>query len=132
MIQINPKNSVPIYRQVVDQVKRMVMTGQLESGDQLESVSSLSQRVKVNPMTISKAYSILVQEGVAERRRGIGMFINEMEPETVAAERRELLAGALEKAAVLAVQMGVSEKSATDQLLKQMEHYKAQSKGKSS
>lgn len=132
MIQIDPKNSVPIYRQVVDQVKRMVMTGQLKPGDQLESVSSLSQRVKVNPMTISKAYGMLVQDGVAERRRGVGMFINELDPRSAAQDRHDLLSGALEKAAVLAVQMGVSEDKAAQQLLKQMSHYKSRTGGKNS
>ncbi len=65
------------------------MTGQLQPGDQLESVKSLSQRVKVNPMTISKAYGMLVQEGVAERRRGVGMFISAVESQTAEKDQQE-------------------------------------------
>ena len=93
MIQIDPKDGVPIYRQVMDQIKLQVMTGKLMPGQQLESVSSLSGRLKVNPMTISKAYGFLVEEGVVDRRKGVGIFVAEVDQTAADENRRQLLSG---------------------------------------
>ena len=70
LIDIDVHGGVPIYRQVIEQVKRLILTGQMGEGEQLESVANLSSRLKVNPMTISKAYNLLVHDGVLERRPG--------------------------------------------------------------
>ena len=112
MIQIDPKDGVPIYRQVMDQIKLLVMTGKLVPGQQLESVSSLSGRLKVNPMTISKAYGFLVEEGLVERRRGVGIFVADMETEQAEANRHQVLSDALGDTAALTVQMGVPHQEA--------------------
>jgi GntR family transcriptional regulator len=65
----------PIYKQIVDQVRRMVASGQLSAGDELPSVRDVAQSLAVNPMTISKAYSLAEAAGILERRRGLGMFV---------------------------------------------------------
>ncbi len=75
LFHIQSSTGIPIYRQVVEQVKRLIASGQLESGEHLPSVRQLAVDLAVNPMTISKAYSQLEQEGLVERRRGIGMII---------------------------------------------------------
>lgn len=108
MIQIDPRDSVPIYRQVMDQVRLQIASGQLAPGDQLEPVNGLSSRLRINPMTVSKAYGYLVEEGVVERRKGVGIFVAEVGPDQLAATRDDLLSGALRDAAALAVQLGVS------------------------
>ena len=112
MIHIDPKDGVPIYRQVMDQIKLQVTTGQMVPGEQLESVASLSRRLKVNPMTISKAYGFLVEEGIVERRRGVGIFVAEREQEVAEETRQKVLSEALGDAAALAVQMGVPHQQA--------------------
>lgn len=66
---------VPIYRQIVDQVRRQIAGGQLHTGDELPSVRAVAQEHAVNPMTVSKAYSMLETEGLLERRRGMGMVV---------------------------------------------------------
>lgn len=108
MIQIDPSDSVPIYRQVMDQVRLQIASGQLVPGDQLEPVSGLAARLRINPMTVSKAYGYLVEEGVVERRKGVGIFVAEVGPDQLAATRDHLLSGALRDAAALAIQLGVS------------------------
>jgi GntR family transcriptional regulator len=108
MIQIDPSDSVPIYRQVMDQVRLQIASGQLAPGDQLEPVNGLSARLRINPMTVSKAYGYLVEEGVVERRKGVGIFVAEVGPDQLAATRDDLLSGALRDAASLAIQLGVS------------------------
>lgn len=114
MIRINPNDGTPIYRQVIDQVKMMVVTGQLQPGQQLESVASLAARLKINPMTISKAFSALVNEGVVERRRGVGIFVMEVNALQAEQDRRRVLKEALDEAAALVVRMGLEADQAVE------------------
>lgn len=79
MFILNPQSGIPIYRQLVEQIKRLVAAGQLSPGSELPSVRELALEHSVNPMTISKAYALLEAEGLLERRRG--------KPMTVAAGR---------------------------------------------
>jgi len=130
LIQIDTHGGVPIYRQIIDQVRRQIMTGHLEAGDQLESVQSLASRLKVNPMTISKAYSFLVQEGLAERRRGVGLFVATIARNQSRQTKRELLAEALQEAAALAVQMDIPDAEASDLLAQHLRSFRAQKGGR--
>jgi GntR family transcriptional regulator len=68
-------SGVPIYRQIIDQVKMHVATGKLSPGLFLPSVRHVAQELEINPMTVSKAYSLLEREGVLESVRGKGMRI---------------------------------------------------------
>ena len=124
MIHIDPRDGTPIYRQIIDQVKRMVMTGGLGPGDQLESVASLAARVRVNPMTVSKAYSALVDAGVLERRRGVGLFVAAAVDRTTRDDREELLDRELRSAAALLVQLGIDETEAARRLREQMNTFR--------
>jgi len=72
---LKPQSGIPIYRQILDQVRRMVASGQLAPGAELPSVRDLALEHAVNPMTISKAYSLLEAEGVLERNRGRPMTV---------------------------------------------------------
>lgn len=80
MFILNPQSGIPIYRQLLEQVRRMVASGQLAPGAELPSVRELALAHAVNPMTISKAYSLLEAEGLLERNRG--------KPMTVASQSR--------------------------------------------
>ena len=75
MFILHPGSGVPIYRQLVEQVRRLVAGGQLQPGAELPSVRELAVTHAVNPMTVSKAYSLLEAEGVLERRRGKAMTV---------------------------------------------------------
>jgi GntR family transcriptional regulator len=72
---LNPNSPTPIYRQLVEQIRRMVAGGQLPVGTELPSVRELALQNAVNPMTISKAYSLLEGEGLLARQRGKPMMI---------------------------------------------------------
>lgn len=124
MIHIDPNDGVPIYRQIIDQVKRMVMTGNLVPGEQLESVAHLAARVKVNPMTVSKAYSALVDGGVLERRRGVGLFVTSAADASTRDDRSELLDRELREAAALLVQLGIDETEAARRLQDHMKRFR--------
>ena len=73
LIQTN--SNVPIYRQLVDQVQRLAASGRLKPGERLPSVRQLAEELAINPMTVSRAYNLLEQDGLLERRRGIGMVL---------------------------------------------------------
>ena len=73
--QISTSSGVPIYRQLLDQVKTQIATGRLEQGVFMPSVRQVAEELEVNPMTVSKAYSLLEKEGVLEFIRGQGMMV---------------------------------------------------------
>jgi GntR family transcriptional regulator len=75
MFILQPQSAVPIYRQIIDQVHRLVASGQLAPGDELPSVREVAQQHTVHPMTISKAYSQLEAEGLLQRNRGKPMTV---------------------------------------------------------
>lgn len=75
LLRVFPSSGVPIYRQLMDQVRALLLSGQLRPGDMLPSVRAVAVGLEVNPMTVSKAYSLLEAEGVVERVRGTGMRV---------------------------------------------------------
>ncbi|MFK7766406.1 MAG: GntR family transcriptional regulator [Mariniblastus sp.] len=75
MFAIQLNSGVPIYRQVVDEIVRQIDRGQLPLGELLPSVRQLANELGVNPMTVSKAYSLLESDSVVERKRGVGMIV---------------------------------------------------------
>lgn len=72
---IDPSSGVPIYRQLVDQVKQGVAGGVLKAGDRLPSVRDLALELTINPHTVAKAYQELERDSVIEVQRGRGAFI---------------------------------------------------------
>ena len=66
----------PIYRQLRDRVAAMILDGVLKEGDPLPSVRNVAAEYRVNPLTVLKGYQQLVDEGLVESRRGLGMFVN--------------------------------------------------------
>src|SRR5438552_117758 len=69
-------DSQPIYRQLRDRVVAMILDGVLNEGDPLPSVRNVAAEYRVNPLTVLKAYQLLVDEQLVEKKRGLGMFIN--------------------------------------------------------
>ncbi len=78
MYSLNPASGVPLYRQIVDQTRLLVAAGRIVPGACLPSVRTMAAELDINPMTVSKAYSLLEQAGIVERRRGIGMVVTEV------------------------------------------------------
>ena len=72
---IHPAAAEPIYRQMVEQTRRMIASGLLAADEAMPSVREVAAHHAINPMTVSKAYSLLEMEGLLERRRGKGMVV---------------------------------------------------------
>ncbi|HTW03474.1 MAG TPA: GntR family transcriptional regulator [Streptosporangiaceae bacterium] len=75
MFRVDGGSGVPIYRQLVQQVRRDVMLGRLQPGDQLPSVKEVVDALSVNPNTVVKAFGELEHQGLVVRRQGIGTFV---------------------------------------------------------
>jgi GntR family transcriptional regulator len=105
LFSIATGSAEPIYRQLVEQVRRLAAGGQLQPGDAMPSVRDVAQALAVNPMTVSKAYGLLEMDGVLARRRGLGMVVAERAAPDAPADRIELLRPTLERAALEARQL---------------------------
>jgi len=91
-ITIDLTDGVPIYRQIVNQVKYLVASGLLQPGEELPPIRTLALQIKVTPNTIVKAYHELEISGVIHKRRGSGTFVSEARPQLLALrERRRLI-----------------------------------------
>lgn len=112
IVSVSAGSAVPIYRQLIEQIERLVAAGQLAAGDTLPSVRELAEHLAVNPMTISKAYSQLEAQGVLERRRGLGMAVAASAVARNKPDRLERLRPTLERAAVEARQLEIDTASA--------------------
>jgi GntR family transcriptional regulator len=77
ILNLNPNSGVPVYLQLMEQVKHAVATGALRPGDQLPGLRKLAESLVINPNTVAKAYRELEHEGVIELRHGSGAFITE-------------------------------------------------------
>jgi GntR family transcriptional regulator len=73
---IDPKNPIPIFRQIADQLRQSIDAGVYKSGEMLPSLRVLAVDIKVNPNTVQRAYDALEREGVVETRRGVGIFVS--------------------------------------------------------
>lgn len=117
MFILNPQSGIPIYRQLIDQVRRMIAGGQLKAGDDLPSVRELALEHAVNPMTISKAYSMLETEGLLVRQRGKPMQVAAENPLAKTKESRLAhLRPQLDSLVVAAKQLEISD----DALIKEL------------
>jgi GntR family transcriptional regulator len=79
----------PIYRQLKDKLVELILEGVYQNGDPLPSVRQVSAEHRINPITVSKAFQILVDDELVEKRRGVGMFVVEGARENLIEAERE-------------------------------------------
>ena len=80
LLRPNPSTGVPIYLQLMEQVKHAIETGALRPGEQLPGIRPLAEELVINPNTVAKAYRELQHEGVIELRHGSGAFVSRNAP----------------------------------------------------
>jgi GntR family transcriptional regulator len=113
---IDPKSALPIYRQIMDQIRRSVAAGVLAPGDQLPSVRELAAQLLVNPNTVARVYRDLERDGLLETRRGQGTYIASDATALIESERRRLIADQLEAVSRDIGAFGLSEEAAVQML----------------
>jgi len=118
---VQPTSGVPIYRQLMDQVRSLVSSGRLKPGDRLPSVRQMAAELEVNMMTVSKAYTRLEADGALERERGLGMRVPEAAsrgaaaaPMASVAERQQELKPIADELATRAWQLKLTDAQTLD------------------
>lgn len=111
MFTVDAHSGVPIYRQLMEQIRFQVASGVLRAGDELPSTRELSAELNVNPMTVSKAYALLESEDVLERRPGLCLVVRARSRTETRDAKREALRRSLAEgvAAVRQLELSGSE-----------------------
>ena len=106
-LDLDPSSPVPIYLQIVEQVRRLVALGALRPGDRLPAVREIAARSRVNRNTAARAYEVLEGQGIVRSRVGQGTFVAEDAPRLDPARRDGALDEALDRVIVEARSLGV-------------------------
>lgn len=104
-ITVSANNPVPLYQQIVHQVRAKVLTGELKAGDPLPSIRQLASQLIASVITTKRAYSELEAEGLIVTRAGLGTFVANLDPETIVGLKREVVMEHLEEGVRVARQL---------------------------
>jgi GntR family transcriptional regulator len=107
-IHILSNDGVPIYLQIVQQVRRQIACGELREGEELPSIRALAERLMVNPNTVARAYRELETAGVVTSSRGLGTYVAAGDARLAASEKRAVLAERVDALVIESAQMGIS------------------------
>jgi GntR family transcriptional regulator len=107
--EIQPSSGIPIYRQLMDQVKALVASGRLTPGNLVPSVRQMASDLDINMMTVSKAYAKLEADGVLERVRGMGMRVRPPQTTGNVDERKRELRPLADPLVTRGQQLGLSD-----------------------
>ncbi len=112
LLTVDPGSGVPVYRQLLEQIRFLIAGGVLAPGAELPSTRALSTELGINPMTVSKTYSLLEEEGLLTRRPGLPLVVRRQDDEAARQARREQLRSSLTVPARKARQLEVGTREA--------------------
>ena len=108
-IHIAANDGVPIYLQIVNQIKYAVASGRLATGDELPPIRVLAERLLINPNTVARAYRELETAGIVEKRRTAGTYVSDQGSPLARRERMKILAQRIDALLAEARQMDVGQ-----------------------
>ncbi|WP_161597717.1 GntR family transcriptional regulator [Fluviispira multicolorata] len=108
-LQVNPHSSIPLYAQIVEQMRNQILSGTIQAGTPLPSVREISEMIEVNSLTIQKALKILEVEKFIVIRRGVGAFVSESINSLNQNQKEELLKPGLINIVSHARELGVDQ-----------------------
>ena len=108
-IIINTSSMVPIYEQIIDQIKTMIRKQELKQNDQLPSVRALSKELKISALTVKKAYDELEREGFTVTIHGKGSYVTASNTELMMEEQKKEVEQDLEQAILKGRRFGISD-----------------------
>jgi GntR family transcriptional regulator len=117
-IHISTNDGVPIYLQIVNQVKYLVASGRLSAGEELPPIRVLAERLVVNPNTVARAYRELEGVGLVEKRRTAGTFVADTGSRLARGERLKILTERVDALLAESRQLGVSVDDVIDLIRK--------------
>lgn len=121
--QMDMSSGVPVYRQLMDQIRHYVVSGVLVGGEQLPSIRELAKSLAVNPATVVKAFNELAHEGVVEIQQGRGVFVGKTLPKWPAVRRRERLSALASQLAIEARQMGAGDEEVYEAVRRALDQF---------
>lgn len=107
-IHIAPNDGVPIYLQIVNQIKYLVASGRLAAGEELPAIRVLAEQLIVNPNTVARAYRELEAAGIVEKRRTAGTYVSDQGSPLARRERVKILTGRIDAMLAEAQHMNVT------------------------
>ncbi|MCC6485185.1 MAG: GntR family transcriptional regulator [Armatimonadetes bacterium] len=107
LLRVDTTDAVPVYAQIVEQVKRAVAAGVLDAGDALPSLREMAMKLRINPLTVGRAYKQLEQEGLIETRHGLGSFVAGSAKSPAREFGRDAIARGIDRVLVDAMDLGV-------------------------
>lgn len=120
-IQIQTGEGAPLYQQIVNQVKYLIASGQLEPGEELLPIRSLAELLVINPNTVARAYLELERSGVVVKKRGSGTFVADKPPTISKRQQRDVLDDRIDLLLTEARQLGVSQADLIEMIHKRAE-----------
>ncbi len=109
--RIDHASDRPVYRQIMDQIKRDIALGRLIKNEKLPTVRQLAGQIAINPNTIAKAYRQLEQEGIIVTKAGAGAFVANLDSNLSRSVRKKLISEELERIAVEAYHMQIDSQT---------------------
>jgi GntR family transcriptional regulator len=130
VIQIATGDPRPIFKQIVDQVRLKIATGELVPGSKLPSVRGLAMQLRVNVNTVAKAYNELTAEGVIESQKGVGVFLREPRQLLSEDERARRLEEAVQRFVAAVLPLGFDAATLLERVGEGLEGLRLPSTGK--
>src|SRR5207302_3254876 len=115
-IHISPNDGVPIYLQIVNQVKYLVASGRLAAGEELPPIRTLAEQLLINPNTVARAYRELELAGIVTKRRTAGTFVADATPRLARRERLKIVTERIDALLAEARQMNIDTPTLIDLL----------------
>ena len=110
IIRVDPGSSVPVFQQIVDEVKSAVARGACRPGEAIPSVRQMAAQALVNPNTVARAYRELERDGIVYTRKGLGVFVADAAAKLSRSDRREELSERFAEIVAAARRAGLSGK----------------------
>jgi GntR family transcriptional regulator len=117
---LNPKTGIPFYRQIIDQIRYGIASGNLAKGEQLPTVRALAVELKVNLNTVAKAYKELEIQNILETQQGTGTFISASENKVFESERQHKLQSIIREFTTITYSYGFTIEELIDELKNQI------------
>ncbi|WP_338833174.1 HTH-type transcriptional repressor YtrA [Moorella humiferrea] len=109
LLKVSGENPEPMYQQIINEIRRLILTGELSPGDPLPSIRELAQQLTTSVITTRRAYLELEREGLLTTRQGVGTFVARIDRETARAAARKIVAGLLNRALEEARRLGLTD-----------------------
>ena len=112
LIYVDPQSDIPVYRQLMEQIRFLIASGRLVPGEELPSTRALSAELGVNPMTISKAYAYLERDDLLERRPGRPLIVKDYGDDAFTRRKTDILHERLAPIVRVVRQLGLDDEKA--------------------